>query len=109
MFKVIVSLYGVSDFFFLRIRRPPRSTHCISSAASDVYKRQRKQIGQIVYRNTILEGLIECQVGSYDQNIVILQQGEKNRFNYSKISERGENLKQIKQNQKNQNKLIKLQ
>eukprot|EP00825_Cyclidium_porcatum_P019217 TRINITY_DN21837_c0_g1_i1.p1 TRINITY_DN21837_c0_g1~~TRINITY_DN21837_c0_g1_i1.p1 ORF type:complete len:207 (+),score=-7.62 TRINITY_DN21837_c0_g1_i1:2-622(+) len=27
-------------FFFLRTRRPPRSTHCISSAASDVYKRQ---------------------------------------------------------------------
>ena len=31
------------------IRRPPRSTHCISSAASDVYKRQaydeaRKQL-----------------------------------------------------------------
>ena len=24
------------------IRRPPRSTHCISSAASDVYKRQHK-------------------------------------------------------------------
>eukprot|EP00826_Nyctotherus_ovalis_P056458 TRINITY_DN7625_c0_g1_i1.p1 TRINITY_DN7625_c0_g1~~TRINITY_DN7625_c0_g1_i1.p1 ORF type:complete len:131 (-),score=23.87 TRINITY_DN7625_c0_g1_i1:289-660(-) len=24
------------------IRRPPRSTHCISSAASDVYKRQVK-------------------------------------------------------------------
>eukprot|EP00826_Nyctotherus_ovalis_P032129 TRINITY_DN25948_c0_g1_i4.p2 TRINITY_DN25948_c0_g1~~TRINITY_DN25948_c0_g1_i4.p2 ORF type:complete len:104 (+),score=10.25 TRINITY_DN25948_c0_g1_i4:70-381(+) len=23
------------------IRRPPRSTHCISSAASDVYKRQQ--------------------------------------------------------------------
>eukprot|EP00825_Cyclidium_porcatum_P017053 TRINITY_DN19903_c0_g1_i1.p3 TRINITY_DN19903_c0_g1~~TRINITY_DN19903_c0_g1_i1.p3 ORF type:complete len:101 (-),score=18.55 TRINITY_DN19903_c0_g1_i1:262-564(-) len=27
-------------FFFQMIRRPPRSTHCISSAASDVYKRQ---------------------------------------------------------------------
>eukprot|EP00825_Cyclidium_porcatum_P026759 TRINITY_DN28762_c0_g1_i1.p2 TRINITY_DN28762_c0_g1~~TRINITY_DN28762_c0_g1_i1.p2 ORF type:complete len:107 (+),score=14.93 TRINITY_DN28762_c0_g1_i1:63-383(+) len=27
-------------FFFLMTRRPPRSTHCISSAASDVYKRQ---------------------------------------------------------------------
>ena len=27
---------------FLMIRRPPRSTHCISSAASDVYKRQVK-------------------------------------------------------------------
>eukprot|EP00825_Cyclidium_porcatum_P001316 TRINITY_DN10599_c0_g1_i1.p3 TRINITY_DN10599_c0_g1~~TRINITY_DN10599_c0_g1_i1.p3 ORF type:complete len:103 (-),score=37.42 TRINITY_DN10599_c0_g1_i1:12-320(-) len=24
------------------IRRPPRSTHCISSAASDVYKRQKQ-------------------------------------------------------------------
>ena len=28
-------------FFFLMIRRQPRSTHCISSAASDVYKRQK--------------------------------------------------------------------
>ena len=27
------------------IRRPPRSTHCISSAASDVYKRQVKLLG----------------------------------------------------------------
>eukprot|EP00826_Nyctotherus_ovalis_P029275 TRINITY_DN230_c0_g1_i6.p2 TRINITY_DN230_c0_g1~~TRINITY_DN230_c0_g1_i6.p2 ORF type:complete len:114 (-),score=33.27 TRINITY_DN230_c0_g1_i6:167-484(-) len=27
------------------IRRPPRSTHCISSAASDVYKRQSMIIG----------------------------------------------------------------
>eukprot|EP00825_Cyclidium_porcatum_P023135 TRINITY_DN25443_c0_g1_i1.p2 TRINITY_DN25443_c0_g1~~TRINITY_DN25443_c0_g1_i1.p2 ORF type:complete len:123 (+),score=16.99 TRINITY_DN25443_c0_g1_i1:26-394(+) len=27
-------------YFFLMLRRPPRSTHCISSAASDVYKRQ---------------------------------------------------------------------
>eukprot|EP00825_Cyclidium_porcatum_P028007 TRINITY_DN30392_c0_g1_i1.p2 TRINITY_DN30392_c0_g1~~TRINITY_DN30392_c0_g1_i1.p2 ORF type:complete len:221 (-),score=13.22 TRINITY_DN30392_c0_g1_i1:143-805(-) len=31
---------GINCFFFLMIRRPPRSTHCISSAASDVYKRQ---------------------------------------------------------------------
>ena len=29
-------------FFFLMIRRQPRSTHCISSAASDVYKRQTR-------------------------------------------------------------------
>ena len=28
------------SYHFLMIRRPPRSTHCISSAASDVYKRQ---------------------------------------------------------------------
>ena len=30
----------VSSFFFLMIRRPPRSTRVRSSAASDVYKRQ---------------------------------------------------------------------
>ena len=28
------------------IRRPPRSTHCISSAASDVYKRQGKDMAE---------------------------------------------------------------
>eukprot|EP00825_Cyclidium_porcatum_P024203 TRINITY_DN26705_c0_g1_i1.p2 TRINITY_DN26705_c0_g1~~TRINITY_DN26705_c0_g1_i1.p2 ORF type:complete len:121 (+),score=17.97 TRINITY_DN26705_c0_g1_i1:66-428(+) len=36
---VLCQIY-VHLFFFLMIRRPPRSTHCISSAASDVYKRQ---------------------------------------------------------------------
>mgnify|MGYP003683396207 CR=1 FL=1 len=29
------------------IRRPPRSTHCISSAASDVYKRQHKYLADL--------------------------------------------------------------
>ena len=32
--------YRFVFFFFLRIRRPPRSTQIRSSAASDVYKRQ---------------------------------------------------------------------
>ena len=32
-------------FFFLRIRRPPRSTQSRSSAASDVYKRQAQACG----------------------------------------------------------------
>ena len=32
--------------FFLMIRRPPRSTHCISSAASDVYKRQYEDVAR---------------------------------------------------------------
>ena len=32
---------GEQMFFFLMIRRPPRSTQSRSSAASDVYKRQR--------------------------------------------------------------------
>ena len=36
----IVLCLRVSSFFFLMIRRPPRSTLDRSSAASDVYKRQ---------------------------------------------------------------------
>src|SRR5678816_669805 len=34
--------YGTLFFFFLMIRRPPRSTLDRSSAASDVYKRQHR-------------------------------------------------------------------
>eukprot|EP00831_Metopus_contortus_P036513 TRINITY_DN28881_c0_g1_i1.p2 TRINITY_DN28881_c0_g1~~TRINITY_DN28881_c0_g1_i1.p2 ORF type:complete len:111 (+),score=28.45 TRINITY_DN28881_c0_g1_i1:69-401(+) len=33
-------IIDVLIFFFLMIRRPPRSTQGVSSAASDVYKRQ---------------------------------------------------------------------
>eukprot|EP00825_Cyclidium_porcatum_P019598 TRINITY_DN2230_c0_g1_i3.p1 TRINITY_DN2230_c0_g1~~TRINITY_DN2230_c0_g1_i3.p1 ORF type:complete len:744 (-),score=143.38 TRINITY_DN2230_c0_g1_i3:71-2302(-) len=39
------------------IRRPPRSTHCISSAASDVYKRQginAEYMGDILYCNKLI-------------------------------------------------------
>ena len=36
------SCHCVNDFFFLMIRRPPRSTLDRSSAASDVYKRQEE-------------------------------------------------------------------
>eukprot|EP00825_Cyclidium_porcatum_P006200 TRINITY_DN13051_c0_g1_i4.p1 TRINITY_DN13051_c0_g1~~TRINITY_DN13051_c0_g1_i4.p1 ORF type:complete len:168 (+),score=47.30 TRINITY_DN13051_c0_g1_i4:94-597(+) len=41
------------------IRRPPRSTHCISSAASDVYKRQELQLqkGYVELSNEDLEKL----------------------------------------------------
>ena len=34
-------VWFVVVFFFLMIRLPPGSTQCRSSAASDVYKRQR--------------------------------------------------------------------
>ena len=37
-----------SKYSFLMIRRPPRSTHCISSAASDVYKRQVNMLRSIL-------------------------------------------------------------
>eukprot|EP00825_Cyclidium_porcatum_P012389 TRINITY_DN16465_c0_g1_i4.p2 TRINITY_DN16465_c0_g1~~TRINITY_DN16465_c0_g1_i4.p2 ORF type:complete len:136 (+),score=23.78 TRINITY_DN16465_c0_g1_i4:49-456(+) len=45
-------------FFFLMIRRPPRSTHCISSAASDVYKRQginAEYMGILIKTNSQLQ------------------------------------------------------
>eukprot|EP00825_Cyclidium_porcatum_P010606 TRINITY_DN15430_c0_g1_i2.p3 TRINITY_DN15430_c0_g1~~TRINITY_DN15430_c0_g1_i2.p3 ORF type:complete len:115 (+),score=16.75 TRINITY_DN15430_c0_g1_i2:149-493(+) len=35
------------------IRRPPRSTHCISSAASDVYKRQVSTQSTWVYQESM--------------------------------------------------------
>ena len=40
MLRVTLSSLTLSIFFFLMIRRPPRSTLDRSSAASDVYKRQ---------------------------------------------------------------------
>src|SRR5665254_21263 len=39
-FDGLLECLGHVFFFFLRIRRPPRSTRVRSSAASDVYKRQ---------------------------------------------------------------------
>ena len=42
-------------FFFLRIRRPPRSTLDRSSAASDVYKRQGQHVdGQVLVLHDML-------------------------------------------------------
>jgi len=38
------------------IRRPPRSTHCISSAASDVYKRQSEDAEAVARRLSVLAG-----------------------------------------------------
>eukprot|EP00831_Metopus_contortus_P033407 TRINITY_DN26787_c0_g1_i1.p1 TRINITY_DN26787_c0_g1~~TRINITY_DN26787_c0_g1_i1.p1 ORF type:complete len:190 (+),score=39.50 TRINITY_DN26787_c0_g1_i1:60-629(+) len=43
MIKILIFYHCISVFlyfFFLMIRRPPRSTQGVSSAASDVYKRQ---------------------------------------------------------------------
>ena len=51
------ALCGFVCFFFLRIRRPPRSTLDRSSAASDVYKRQvpfviRFEVDHVIERVT---------------------------------------------------------
>ena len=52
-------------FFFLMIRRPPRSTLDRSSAASDVYKRQLQKL--LIYQSEILDYL------GYDDNYLFPQ------------------------------------
>ena len=44
------------------IRRPPRSTHCISSAASDVYKRQIGYLLPKQYRTGTLDPLTDLSI-----------------------------------------------
>ena len=43
------------------IRRPPRSTHCISSAASDVYKRQVNIPSYLVKAGDVIEIKEKCK------------------------------------------------
>ena len=52
-------------FFFLMIRRPPRSTQSRSSAASDVYKRQVADMGTPVTTNEIN---VACRVSGPGAN-----------------------------------------
>eukprot|EP00831_Metopus_contortus_P034695 TRINITY_DN27649_c0_g1_i2.p1 TRINITY_DN27649_c0_g1~~TRINITY_DN27649_c0_g1_i2.p1 ORF type:complete len:118 (-),score=8.25 TRINITY_DN27649_c0_g1_i2:222-575(-) len=61
-----------SVFFFLMIRRPPRSTQGVSSAASDVYKRQpykqliKKDFTLCVYETILL--YVRNRQQLYEQN-----------------------------------------
>eukprot|EP00825_Cyclidium_porcatum_P005127 TRINITY_DN12455_c0_g1_i3.p4 TRINITY_DN12455_c0_g1~~TRINITY_DN12455_c0_g1_i3.p4 ORF type:complete len:106 (+),score=28.58 TRINITY_DN12455_c0_g1_i3:82-399(+) len=55
-------------FFFLMIRRPPRSTHCISSAASDVYKRQVNDYKSLAEGITYMLTHIELRKKCYKIN-----------------------------------------
>eukprot|EP01016_Furgasonia_blochmanni_P021425 TRINITY_DN2367_c0_g2_i4.p2 TRINITY_DN2367_c0_g2~~TRINITY_DN2367_c0_g2_i4.p2 ORF type:complete len:123 (-),score=21.23 TRINITY_DN2367_c0_g2_i4:35-403(-) len=51
-------------FFFLMIRRPPRSTQSRSSAASDVYKRQvQRRVHGIVIALALVLTLLGASVG----------------------------------------------
>eukprot|EP00826_Nyctotherus_ovalis_P031005 TRINITY_DN2475_c0_g1_i14.p1 TRINITY_DN2475_c0_g1~~TRINITY_DN2475_c0_g1_i14.p1 ORF type:complete len:320 (+),score=169.78 TRINITY_DN2475_c0_g1_i14:40-960(+) len=47
------------------IRRPPRSTHCISSAASDVYKRQVYNVVGTTFNKLVLENTDDVIVTFY--------------------------------------------
>eukprot|EP00825_Cyclidium_porcatum_P019593 TRINITY_DN222_c0_g1_i1.p1 TRINITY_DN222_c0_g1~~TRINITY_DN222_c0_g1_i1.p1 ORF type:complete len:295 (-),score=41.31 TRINITY_DN222_c0_g1_i1:445-1329(-) len=69
LFILIILIF----FFFLMIRRPPRSTHCISSAASDVYKRQginAEYMGK--YINKLNKNIFSHRVMNYKQVLLIL-------------------------------------
>ena len=60
-------------FFFLMLRRPPRSTQSRSSAASDVYKRQvrvllgrRERDDQRVHQALGLAGVVGREIADVD-------------------------------------------
>ena len=57
-----VADYLVSLFFFLMIRRPPRSTLDRSSAASDVYKRQLNKVDRELHELMSLRGDIPLRI-----------------------------------------------
>eukprot|EP00826_Nyctotherus_ovalis_P028280 TRINITY_DN2235_c0_g1_i2.p1 TRINITY_DN2235_c0_g1~~TRINITY_DN2235_c0_g1_i2.p1 ORF type:complete len:103 (-),score=33.97 TRINITY_DN2235_c0_g1_i2:55-342(-) len=66
------------------IRRPPRSTHCISSAASDVYKRQERDNGTNYHKSakdeTEMSIMSSDETLAEDKAIPILQpNGEANK------------------------------
>ena len=55
-----------------RVRRPPRSTHCISSAASDVYKRQQlRQMKLQAARERLQEALSPLEEGAQQLHAVV--------------------------------------
>jgi len=49
------------------IRRPPRSTHCISSAASDVYKRQLEELEELLVASDMGVGVAREVVAALRQ------------------------------------------
>ena len=57
--------------FFLRIRRPPRSTQSRSSAASDVYKRQEKNKSKELKAQKEYEAAVELGKKMEELNVVI--------------------------------------
>eukprot|EP00825_Cyclidium_porcatum_P005637 TRINITY_DN12761_c0_g1_i1.p1 TRINITY_DN12761_c0_g1~~TRINITY_DN12761_c0_g1_i1.p1 ORF type:complete len:109 (+),score=35.67 TRINITY_DN12761_c0_g1_i1:132-458(+) len=71
------------------IRRPPRSTHCISSAASDVYKRQYQRrvhgiiigIGQASFDKMQCldgnQGLVNAKGEKWDRDMVFFPRVQK--------------------------------
>eukprot|EP01015_Nassula_variabilis_P025442 TRINITY_DN4976_c0_g1_i9.p2 TRINITY_DN4976_c0_g1~~TRINITY_DN4976_c0_g1_i9.p2 ORF type:complete len:112 (-),score=35.99 TRINITY_DN4976_c0_g1_i9:183-518(-) len=77
-------------FFFLMIRRPPRSTQSRSSAASDVYKRQTwGQLRKFLIRvrqsripgSAVILSLIRKMTSHFLSSAAMDKQGERKKFN----------------------------
>ena len=61
--RLVKGYIGVDFFFFLMIRRPPRSTQSRSSAASDVYKRQLLEVAFVPVDRAIQVQMEKVAVG----------------------------------------------
>eukprot|EP00831_Metopus_contortus_P047981 TRINITY_DN3891_c0_g1_i9.p1 TRINITY_DN3891_c0_g1~~TRINITY_DN3891_c0_g1_i9.p1 ORF type:complete len:124 (-),score=36.90 TRINITY_DN3891_c0_g1_i9:40-411(-) len=68
-------------FFFLMIRRPPRSTQGVSSAASDVYKRQVKNCKPEDFKGSSSHAqitVVELEKGAY--GVAVTNWNDKKSF-----------------------------
>ena len=71
MLLLLVHTITSCVFFFLMIRRPPRSTLDRSSAASDVYKRQETGVSNCSLRRTIARITLGCQLSGQSRWLVV--------------------------------------
>ena len=78
-------------FFFLMIRRPPRSTQSRSSAASDVYKRQAVAYEDFYFSSdfkeidieTYIRSIVTNLIAQYDNNNKVLYKIESDKMHAS--------------------------
>eukprot|EP00831_Metopus_contortus_P037919 TRINITY_DN29868_c0_g1_i1.p3 TRINITY_DN29868_c0_g1~~TRINITY_DN29868_c0_g1_i1.p3 ORF type:complete len:113 (-),score=28.07 TRINITY_DN29868_c0_g1_i1:84-422(-) len=81
-------MVSVVFVFFSRIRRPPRSTQGVSSAASDVYKRQGLSIGAYVRKLRMEKALEFIESGQFSILQVALYVGYSNPSHFSEAFKR---------------------
>ena len=80
-FLVVRTSPLLSLFFFLMIRRPPRSTLDRSSAASDVYKRQLKDSLFNEDKNKVIQELQVKYETNQNSQVVLAQSRSRAREN----------------------------
>eukprot|EP00825_Cyclidium_porcatum_P033688 TRINITY_DN35653_c0_g1_i1.p4 TRINITY_DN35653_c0_g1~~TRINITY_DN35653_c0_g1_i1.p4 ORF type:complete len:112 (+),score=19.03 TRINITY_DN35653_c0_g1_i1:7-342(+) len=81
-------------FFFLLIRQPTKSTHCISSAASDVYKRQESTKGTSTKRARGCKNMEDGHISKRDQKqIVEIERKKREDRESQKVTNTGDQVK----------------